>query len=71
MVTAFGMTVVMTVMAAMIAVNNQTAGIIAAVMLFLYEAFYAWGFMGPIWVGLVVLAFLPTAKLTSLQGLRP
>ena len=58
MVTAFGMTVVMAVMAAMIAINNQTAGIVAAVMLFLYEAFYAWGFMGPIWVRLIVLAFL-------------
>lgn len=57
MITAFGMTVVMALMAAMIAVNNQTAGIIAAVMLFLYEAFYAWGFMGPIWVWLAVLAF--------------
>jgi hypothetical protein len=50
MVTALGMTIVMAVMAAMIAVNTQTAGIVAAIMLFLYEAFYAWGFMGPIWV---------------------
>ena len=50
MTTALGMSIVMAVMAAMIAVQGQTAGIVASVMLFLYEAFYAWGFMGPIWV---------------------
>lgn len=50
MVTALGMTIVMAVMAAMIAIGGKGPGIVASAMLFLYEAFYAWGFMGPIWV---------------------
>ncbi|CRG87099.1 Sugar transporter STL1 [Talaromyces islandicus] len=67
MVTALGMTIVMAVMAAMIAVNTQTAGIVAAVMLFLYEAFYAWGFMGPIWV--YAPEILPLAHRAKGEGL--
>lgn len=49
------MTIVMAVIAAMIAVNTQAAGIVAAVMLFIYEALFAWGFMGPIWVSFTLL----------------
>ncbi|KAJ6155215.1 hypothetical protein N7470_005781, partial [Penicillium chermesinum] len=44
-----GMSAVMVVMAAMLAINTQTSGIIAAVMLFAYQAFFTWGFMGGIW----------------------
>lgn len=64
MTTALGMSIVMAIMAAMIAVQGKTAGIVASVMLFLYEAFYAWGFMGPIWVGFDHLLILfPTDTL--------
>lgn len=47
---ALGMSAVMIVMAAMLAINTTTSGIVAAVMLFAYQAFYTWGFMGGIWV---------------------
>lgn len=50
MFTAIGMTVVMAVLAAMIAIDTQPAGIVGAAMIFLYQAFYTWGFMGGIWV---------------------
>lgn len=52
MATSAGMTVVLAVMAAMVSIDSKPAGIVASVMLFLFEAFYAWGFMGPIWVRL-------------------
>lgn len=47
---AIGMAAVMAIMAAMLAVNTNISGIIAAIMLFAYQAFYTWGFMGGIWV---------------------
>lgn len=47
---ALGMSAVMIVMAAMLAIDTQTSGVVAAVMLFAYQAFYTWGFMGGIWV---------------------
>ncbi|KAK5801351.1 hypothetical protein VI817_003563 [Penicillium citrinum] len=46
---AIGMAAVMAIMAAMLAVNTNISGIIAAIMLFAYQAFYTWGFMGGIW----------------------
>jgi len=46
MVTAVGMTCVMAVLAAMIAVDTKASGIVGAAMIFLYQAFYTWGFMG-------------------------
>ena len=52
------MTVVLAVMAAMISIDSKPAGIVASVMLFLFEAFYARGFMGPIWVRLSLVLSL-------------
>ena len=49
---AIGMASVMAVMAAMLAIDEHISGIVAAVMLFAYQAFYTWGFMGGIWVRL-------------------
>lgn len=43
----------MAIMAAMLAIDTQASGIVAAVMLFAYQAFHAWGFMGGIWVSFV------------------
>lgn len=51
MFTATGMTIVMSVLAAMIAVDTKTSGIVGAAMLFLYQAFYTWGFMGGKYLG--------------------
>ncbi|KXT09519.1 hypothetical protein AC579_7192 [Pseudocercospora musae] len=50
MVTAVGMTCCMAVLAAMIAIDTKTSGIVGSAMIFLYQAFYTWGFMGGIWV---------------------
>ncbi|KAK4541322.1 hypothetical protein LTR36_008080 [Oleoguttula mirabilis] len=50
MFTATGMAIVMAVLAAMIAVDTKASGIVGAGMIFLYQAFYTWGFMGGIWV---------------------
>lgn len=47
---AIGMASVMAIMAAMLAIDTPASGIVAAVMLFAYQAFYTWGFMGGIWV---------------------
>lgn len=47
---AVGMASVMAIMAAMLAIDTPASGIVAAVMLFAYQAFYTWGFMGGIWV---------------------
>jgi hypothetical protein len=47
---AIGMAAVMVIMAAMLAIDTEVSGIVAAVMLFAYQAFYTWGFMGGIWV---------------------
>lgn len=46
MITAAGMTCVMVVLAAMVAIDTHASGIVAAAMIFLYQAFYTWGFMG-------------------------
>ena len=40
----------MAIMAAMLVIDTPASGIVAAVMLFAYQAFYTWGFMGGIWV---------------------
>jgi hypothetical protein len=53
MTSAIGMAAVMVVMAAMLAIDTQVSGIVAAAMLFAYQAFYTWGFMGGIWVSSV------------------
>jgi hypothetical protein len=37
-----GMSVVMAVLAAMVALDTHTSGIVAAAMIFLYQAFYTW-----------------------------
>ena len=47
---ATGMAIVMFIMAAMLAIGTQKTGIVAAVMIFMYQAFYTWGFMGGVWV---------------------
>lgn len=49
-ISAIGMAAVMAIMAAMLAINTQVSGIVAAVMLFAYQSFFTWGFMGGIWV---------------------
>ncbi|KAJ5630906.1 uncharacterized protein N7484_011006 [Penicillium longicatenatum] len=46
---AIGMAAVMVIMAAMLAIDSKVSGIVAAAMLFAYQAFYTWGFMGGIW----------------------
>ncbi|KAL4960451.1 sugar transporter [Aspergillus stella-maris] len=46
---ATGMASVMAIMAAMLAIDTHVSGIVAAAMLFAYQAFYTWGFMGGIW----------------------
>ncbi|KAJ5884379.1 hypothetical protein N7504_011951 [Penicillium tannophilum] len=48
-ISAIGMAAVMAIMAAMLAINTQVSGIVAAVMLFAYQSFFTWGFMGGIW----------------------
>lgn len=47
---AIGMAAVMAIMAIMLAIDTEVSGIVAAVMLFAYQAFFTWGFMGGIWV---------------------
>lgn len=49
-ISAIGMATVMAIMAAMLAIDTEVSGIVAAVMLFAYQAFFTWGFMGGIWV---------------------
>lgn len=44
------MAAVMAIMAVMLAIDTEVSGIVAAVMLFAYQAFFTWGFMGGIWV---------------------
>ncbi|KAL4953802.1 putative hexose carrier protein [Aspergillus filifer] len=46
---AIGMASVMAIMAVMLAIDTHVSGIVAAVMLFAYQAFFTWGFMGGIW----------------------
>ncbi|KAM0263171.1 hypothetical protein ACHAQJ_001326 [Trichoderma viride] len=50
MLSACCMGMVMVVVAAMLAVNTRTSGIVAVVMIFAYQAFFTWGFMGGVWV---------------------
>lgn len=50
MFTAVGMAIIMAILAAMVAINTKTSGIVATIMIFLYQSFYTWGFMGGIWV---------------------
>ncbi|OPB45617.1 hypothetical protein A0O28_0078270 [Trichoderma guizhouense] len=50
MLSACCMGMVMAVVAAMLAVNTRTSGIVAVVMIFAYQAFFTWGFMGGVWV---------------------
>ena len=55
------MGMVMAVVAAMLAVNTHTSGIVAVVMIFAYQAFFTWGFMGGVWVGEAwILKILPS-----------
>lgn len=49
MITGTAMAIVMAILAAMIAIDTHASGIVAAVMLFAYQAFYTWGFMGGVW----------------------
>ncbi|EHK20767.1 uncharacterized protein TRIVIDRAFT_49958 [Trichoderma virens Gv29-8] len=49
MLSACCMGMVMAVVAAMLAVNTRTSGIVAVVMIFAYQAFFTWGFMGGVW----------------------
>lgn len=50
MLSACCMGMVMVIVAAMLAVNTRTSGIVAVVMIFAYQAFFTWGFMGGVWV---------------------
>ncbi|KAL7918061.1 general substrate transporter [Trichoderma austrokoningii] len=50
MLSACCMGMVMAIVAAMLAVNTRTSGIVAVVMIFAYQAFFTWGFMGGVWV---------------------
>lgn len=50
MLSATGMSIVMFILAAMLAVDTHASGIVAAIMIFAYQAFYTWGFMGGVWV---------------------
>lgn len=65
MVTAVGMAIVMAIMAATLAIDTKTSGIVAAAMLFVYQSFYTWGFMGGIWVSLENLSNLSRSELTG------
>ncbi|KAL1876146.1 hypothetical protein Plec18167_005409 [Paecilomyces lecythidis] len=49
MLSATGMSIVMFILAAMLAVDTHASGIVAAIMIFAYQAFYTWGFMGGVW----------------------
>lgn len=51
MFSATSMAIVMAILAASLAVDTHATGIVAAIMVFLYQSFYTWGFMGGIWVG--------------------
>lgn len=42
MLTATAMSAVMAILAAMVAVDTKSSGIVAAAMIFLYQAFYTW-----------------------------
>ncbi|KAL1979411.1 hypothetical protein VTN96DRAFT_6054 [Rasamsonia emersonii] len=43
------MAIAMAVIAAMVEVNTYASGIVAATAIFLYEAFFTWGWMGNLW----------------------
>ncbi|OQD70280.1 hypothetical protein PENDEC_c025G00931 [Penicillium decumbens] len=44
-----GMASAMAILTAMLAIDTPASGIVAAVMLFAYQSFFTWGFMGGIW----------------------
>jgi hypothetical protein len=50
MFSATSMAIVMAILAASLAVDTHAGGIVAAIMVFLYQSFYTWGFMGGLWV---------------------
>lgn len=54
---AAGMAACMTILGVMLALNTQTTGIVAAVMVFAYQSFYTWGYMGGVWVSVTQLLF--------------
>ncbi|KAL7929325.1 general substrate transporter [Trichoderma chlorosporum] len=49
MLSACCMGMVMAVEAEMLAVNTRTSGVVSVVMIFAYQAFFTWGFMGGVW----------------------
>lgn len=53
MVSAVGMAIAMTVLAATLATGSHAASIVAAAMIFVYQAFYTWGWMAGVWVSLL------------------
>ncbi|KAL7952494.1 general substrate transporter [Trichoderma compactum] len=57
MLSACCMGMVMAVVAAMLAVNTRTSGIVAVVMIFAYPAFFTWGFIGGVWVKILPLEY--------------
>ncbi|GAM41884.1 monosaccharide transporter [Talaromyces pinophilus] len=67
MFSAACMAAVMAALAACIAVDNRASGIVAAVMIFLYQSFYTWGFMGGLWC--YGPEILPLAHRTKGSGL--
>lgn len=50
---ALGMAASMTILGIMLAIDTTTSGIVAAVMIFAYQAFYTWGYMGGVWVSVL------------------
>lgn len=66
MVTALAMTVIMAILASMVAINTTTSGIVAAIMIFLYQTAYTLGFMGGIWVRVASVLTIRLRSLTSL-----
>jgi hypothetical protein len=49
MIFCVAMAIAMAILAAMIEVGTYKAGIAAAAVVFLYEAFFTWGWMGNVW----------------------
>ncbi|QKX55457.1 uncharacterized protein TRUGW13939_02550 [Talaromyces rugulosus] len=67
MFSATSMAIVMAILAASLAVNTHAGGIVAAIMVFLYQSFYTWGFMGGLWC--YGPEILPLAHRTKGSGL--
>ena len=68
MITAAGMAIIMAVLAAMIAIDTKASGIVATVMIFLYQSFYTWGFMGGIWVSWAIITLLTRSITTNKES---